>query len=429
MLKSMLFGGPSGSGSWVVTLATNLNSIYYSSKTNGIALASDGTVYLTGSTPLTTGGQIGAVLAKYSPSGDILWQKIVEINNQLIFGRPISASNDGSIYTCFWFRPNNTSSFEMAKFDSSGGQVWNKVVSTSSPSADCKSIHIAKDGSVYACGSLGISSSYTYAFVVKFSASGGLLWQKKLGIEKKYTSSEYIFVSQDGSVFIFTTAPNAVAKYDSSGNLQWQKGISKGTSIYAGGVSAGDDGSAYAVFTCPGDKYALFVAKFNASGTVQWEKRIYGSIDIYGTGVSVGHDGSLYVCGRVHDSAQGKDSVLLAKYDSSGNLHWQKVFSGGALDYVYSVDVDPDGSVYFGGYTNSTGESCSFLAKMTEDDLSRNDAISFGPFSLSTSTYNAENASITVSAGELISDDSSAGLLSRSYTISDGSFSSTLYKG
>ena len=92
-----------------------------------------------------------------------------------------------------------------------------------------------------------------------------------------------------------------------------------------------------------------------------WVATLGGSNNAYGYSVAVAPDGSVYVCGSTVSSGAGIHDLFLAKFSSSGTVQWQKTLGGSEYDYGYSVAVAPDGSVYVCGYTMSAGAGYSDL--------------------------------------------------------------------
>src|SRR5262245_54656823 len=99
----------------------------------------------------------------------------------------------------------------------------------------------------------------------------------------------------------------------------------------------------------------MFIVKLS-NGAVVWQ-RIWNGTTIVGvtdTSVAVGPGGSVYVAGITADG--GGDAVLL-KFDSNGNLLWQRAWGGPELDSAAAVATHSDGSVYVAGHTTSFGPS------------------------------------------------------------------------
>ena len=85
------------------------------------------------------------------------------------------------------------------------------------------------------------------------------------------------------------------------------------------------------------------IAKYNTSGTIQWQRSLGSSSDDIGSGIALDTSGNIYICGYTAGTS------FIAKYNSSGDLQWQQQLTG-AGNYLYSVATDPSGDVYTCGY-------------------------------------------------------------------------------
>ncbi|WP_304021746.1 SBBP repeat-containing protein, partial [Desulfovibrio piger] len=116
-----------------------------------------------------------------------------------------------------------------------------------------------------------------------------------------------------------------------SGSGSWVETIGGSSSDYGKSVAVASDGSVYvcgytySAGAGAGRSGDLFLAKFNSSGVIQWQKTLGGSDWEYGGFVAVAPDGSVYVCGQANSSPSSNSSDLfLAKFNSSGVIQWQK---------------------------------------------------------------------------------------------------------
>ena len=193
-----------------------------------------------------------------------------------------------------------------------------------------------------------------------------------------------VAVGQDGSVYVCGYTNNAgagrddflIAKFNSSGTLQWQKTLGGSNNDNCKSVAVGPDGSVYVCGYINNNaantgSLDLLLAKLNSSGTLQWQKTLGGSGRDYGKSVEVAPDGSVYVCGETTSAGAGNSDFLIAKFNSSGTLQWQKTFGGSSYDYGKSVAVAPDGSVYVCGFreSESTRYNDFLLAKFNSSGV------------------------------------------------------------
>ncbi len=96
----------------------------------------------------------------------------------------------------------------------------------------------------------------------------------------------------------------------------------------------------------------IFVAKYNSSGALQWVQRAGGTSVNYGRAVGVDTNGSVYITGSVYGPANfgsvnltgsSGQNFFLAKYNNAGAIQWVKPSSGGSSD-VYGIGLAVDGA-------------------------------------------------------------------------------------
>ncbi len=114
-----------------------------------------------------------------------------------------------------------------------------------------------------------------------------------------------------------------------------------------------DDSGSVIVATCLGTNKVAFV-KYNPDGNSVWKKVwSYSSLEKVND-LAVDYLGNIYAVGETLTGAGGGD-ILLLKLSKDGDLIFSKAFGGTALDEADSVVVGRDGSIYVAGYTESFG--------------------------------------------------------------------------
>jgi hypothetical protein len=255
-------------------------------------------------------------------------------------------------------------------------------------------IAIDSEGDVAYVGStVGFSNGPAMATLLKYSPSGKLLCFKTFGGQTggnnpgaldtfgygvAFDTSNNMYVTgttqsfggQDYDVFLL--------KFDSSCNLlfppmQWG---GPGNDVPRGIATDSADNVYITGYT---DSFGaggtdLFLLKYrSADNKFVWFKTWGGPLNDYGTGVEVDLQGNVYVTGYTNSLGGGVTSVVLLKFDSSGNLLMQKTWGGNQNNYASGIALDSAGNVYVSGTTYSSGVTAGvpnvFLLKY---DLSGN---------------------------------------------------------
>lgn len=219
------------------------------------------------------------------------------------------------------------------------------------------------------------------SFATATSQAQTLLSETTWGGEGSDTS-EGVATAADGTSYVvgitdsFTTDPFGtpsprifLIKFAPDGSLTWQR-IWNGTTVRGlgrTGVALAADGSAYVTGVSTDNGNDAVLLKFDASGTLLWERTWGGSDSDASLAVAAAPDGSAYIAGTATSFGPSSAGLFVVKFDSSGNLVWQRISDGAAGN---AVAVGPDGSVYAAGTTPRTGQIGNFdiiALKVTSD--------------------------------------------------------------
>jgi len=267
-----------------------------------IAVASDGSCYVTGITisdnfptqnafDSTHGGYFDGFVAKFSTNGTHLWSSYLGgyANDG---GSSIAIASDGSCYVTGFTGSSDFPS--LYAYDPTHNGIWDVFITRFNASGTLLSstffggtshdeafgITVASDDSYYVTGYAGSSdfpllnafnstnSGYGDAFVTKFSSEGSLLWSTYLGGNDTESGFD-IAVTSDGSCYV--TGETQSSDFPTKNAFN--------SSLSGGYVDA-------------------FVSKFDASGFLIWSTYLGGSEgrDI-GHSLAVTEDGSCFVIG------------------------------------------------------------------------------------------------------------------------------------
>lgn len=292
-------------------------------------------------------------LAKYDSDGKYLWAKAIGSSGSF---QSMARDSSGNIFISGHF--TGTADFDpgpgiasltasgyddafIAKYDANGNYVWAKRIDSSNQTIP-NSMVCDNLGNFYITGlfsgitdfdpgtqtALYDTDSQSYnAFIVKYSPNGDLVWVK-------VPQSEGF--DQANSITIDPTGNLIVAGKFGYGSINLNPGGSNGEVIGQGSEN-------------------MFFAKYGSSGNFIWAKGVGGDANyVNASTVKTDALGNIYLTGDFIDSidfnpdAQNQNvlvsssytrDVFFAKYDSNGNYLWAKSITGDGYDYGLSLSV------------------------------------------------------------------------------------------
>ncbi len=153
----------------------------------GVAVASDGSVYVTGVTD-GFGGFGHLFVLRFAPDGALVWQRIRDVATDAAVGtgQAITVAADGSIYAAGVTPRAVVGEFDMLllKLDSQGTLVWQRTFSAADVADARGGVAVGSDGSVYVAGGIQAVTKRTAVndtFVAKFGPDGSLIWDRGYG--------------------------------------------------------------------------------------------------------------------------------------------------------------------------------------------------------------------------------------------------------
>lgn len=261
------------------------------------------------------------------------------------YGHAVDSS--GNIYLC---GNQSTDGNWLLKVNSSYTYQWTKRLTGAGTSFN--SMGVDSSGNVYALS----NSNY----LVKYNSSGTIQWQRVLTLSASTLSNKQgksLFVTGAGDCYLAlnddTLSDAYIVKYNTSGTLQYQKrlGIGLPTAIHA--ITVNSSGEVFvAGATTVSSVDNVFWAKYNSSGTYQYSRRIAVNATTENCHILISSNQDVYVLGTRLSGGN-----LLAKYDASGNLTWQRSIGGTNSPVLYGIGEDSSYQIYAVGYRTHTTPS------------------------------------------------------------------------
>ncbi len=337
----------------------------------GVAIDNQGKVIVTGhyfgtatfgTYTLTSAGNLDCFTAKFDTSGNILWLKegkngaqlstrgvgTDNAGNSVIVGYYGSATAPTATFDGVTVTTNGIRDAFVVKYNSEGVAQWGKSIGGLKTGEQANSVAIDNQGNVYVTGIYTDTASFdgvtlngnggAEIFIVKYSASGSLIWAKTAGGAK---ADEGASIALDGLGGLYISG-----KFDSAATFGTTNIVGFGT----------------------GDAY---LAKYDVNGNFQWVRYGGGTGNDYMNAIAIDRNNNIMGFGQFTGTATfgpnvltslGLDDLYFIKCDPNGNLIWIKQAGGSDADKGNCMALDPAGNAY------GTG-SFKVYAKFEADSL------------------------------------------------------------
>lgn len=358
-------------------------------------------------------GSSEAYTVKFTPTGVISWQ--VYFNGAgADYPSGLALDSSENVYTTAGLDVggSNIDTYLFTLNSSGAGQLGRRLSGLSSEQAGGVAVDSSGNIIVGSDGAFA-PSYYKQAVVVKYNSSGTVQWQRSMNSGDAGTNA--VAVDGSGNVY-FTGVQNRssspasfLAKLNSSGTLQWVRQLGGGN--YFTGLAVTSSGNVYVTgYVVSGGYTQLELNKIDTNGTNLWTRAITrgsSTFGLNGSGIALDSSENVFVCGTANSN------ILIAQYDSSGNIQFQRsiTYSGGASN---GGGMAVDGTyMYITGYAAVSGRgNDAIVAKLPKNGSSTG---TYGAW-----TYAASSFTTTGGSGV-----STGGPTSTSNTLTSSAFTTT----
>ena len=350
---------------------------------SGVEVDSECNIIVSGWTNSDGAGGYDLLVAKYDSSGTLQWSRTLGgTGTDLGYNTTIDSSDN--IIVVGYTNSDGAGAIDglIAKYNSSGTLQWDRTLGRITYNDIFQGVTVDSSDNIIVCGYTQTSTT-NYGLFAKYNSSGTLQWQKGLGASvgvASVTSFRDVKIDSSDNIIVVgaTLADGAggtdalIAKYNSSGTLQWDRTLGgTGTdTLYSISVDSSDNIIVVGHTNSDGEgNDDVLIAKYNSSGTLQWDRILGGIIYDQGRAVTIDSSDNIIITGYTASDGEGNQDILIAKYNSSGTFQWSKSLGGTGNDYGTNVRVDSSDNIIVVGYTNSDGAggNDALIAKLPPD--------------------------------------------------------------
>jgi uncharacterized delta-60 repeat protein len=293
-------------------------------------------------------------------------------------GLAVTVDNLGNSYVSgFSYDAVTGNDIVVIKYSPLGDTLWTRVYNGSGNSDDkgyCITVDLS--GNVYVSGCASISGQGYDIILLKYSATGDLLWSrtyngsdngedKAFGIAVDALNNIYVtgYCTGDSANFDIVTikynpegTPVWTAHFNGPDNLDdkaFGVALDNLSNVYVTGYSESTTG-----------QRDIITIKYSSSGQQVWAQREDGSAHFNDEASCITADasGNVYVAGFSSSDSNNTDCIVL-KYNTSGSLQWLNTYNGqgNSEDKAFGIAVDAVGSVYITGFATGITSGADYV--------------------------------------------------------------------
>lgn len=351
-----------------------------SGATAGVGVNSASAVYF--------GGNFGATAdfygQKYDSTGALVWARTLGVATDTESVNDVHVDPTGNLYLVGLgvLSADGTSTMQWARYTSTAGSVLQRRITNAGNGCWGNGITSVDNGNIYAVGFAytNLTNNYTQALIAKWTSAGSLSWQRTLtssgttpsdsAYDVALDASENVYVCAGASADAGATDNMVIAKYNSTGTIQWQRKLSGANSLSGRSVALDSSANVYVLSRGSTAANRSFITKYDTNGTIQWQRQIYMSKTPVLSTISVDSSGALVVSGQITNGfANANYRGIIMRLPTDGSKTGNYNVAGVGISYAPSTFTDS-----VGGLTAATSTYTSATSSLTNTVQSPTDS-------------------------------------------------------
>lgn len=310
-----------------------------------------------------------AIITKYNEKGDITWEKYLNALYNDEYNSVQQTSDGGYIAVGYIVGGGNHLKGDsewydaiIAKYSASGKLIWDKKYGNNWMNEEFSDVRQTSDGGYIVVGGKRKGYDEYDALIVKYNASGQMTWTKSFGGKGYDYFNSVQQTSDDGYIALGSACSGSkgsnggnddnhalIVKYNKYGKIIWKnKFEANGDGYYSNGKQTIDGGYIAVGFCFSLGGYSSLIVKYNETGTVLWHNELLGASSF--SSVEETEDGEYMVVGDSYSTDGGQEGLkeeeihsIIVKFDKTGNMVEKNILKD-ALESTFScIERTSDG--------------------------------------------------------------------------------------
>lgn len=339
---------------------------------------SDGGFLITGWKDASKESEMGLLLMKTDPSGEIEWVKVHTKNNKNTrnsFGYRVWQTSDGGfLIFCFLYKT------DLIKIDAKGNILWERDITEGQGIAVAPISKTRGDGVVFA----GFESRGDDVYLYELDANGNVAWKTELCNNADYGISDIEQVSENEFLVLANAYNNKAFKFKSNFQVYkvtvkhgekaaWNLMYAGGSEEFGRSVEPATGGGfivsgVYDYYECC-EKNDAFAVRVDAQGVKKWEIKRGGADNESFTDVVQTTDFGFVFAGTTSSYGEGFADIYIVKVNHAGNFLWEKTFGTSINDFPMDLIKTQDkGWAVLSAKTHPSGNEINFTVIKFDKD-------------------------------------------------------------
>lgn len=220
---------------------------------------------------------------------------------------------------------------------------------------------VASNGdSIFTFYAQNISPTSYNTWLVRMSTTGSVVWAQKYNSYNLNADGTSIYIDADDNIYVLvyqiSPSETGIAKFSSSGSLQWAKQLFGASTTYWSDIAGGADGFIYAVgrtYNTSSSQENGCIVRLTSSGAVDSAYRFADSVNPTGLtvqllGMTSGTASNLYFSSRSFSTSSNLVHRISKFNWSTGSIEWSTRVSNSTSTFnLKGPRVSPGGLIYF----------------------------------------------------------------------------------